>query len=162
MRQPVLEGCSLVGREVFADSTESRAASRNLEGTASCAAGVSLTSCVSAAAALTIISNQPDAPAPLVGCSGLPGGRWNASIVLALNKFMPTLTIRNVPARVVRSLKALARRRRRSMEQEIRELLEEHVAERQSVLEQIEAGWSRQTRRPTATEIDAWIGVGRP
>jgi plasmid stability protein len=75
---------------------------------------------------------------------------------------MPTLTIRNVPVRVVRSLKALARRRRRSMEQELRELLEEHVAERRSVLEQIEAGWSRQGRRPTAAEIDEWIGTGRP
>jgi len=75
---------------------------------------------------------------------------------------MPTLTIRNVPAKVVRALKAIARRRRRSMEQEIRELLEAHVAERQSVLEQIEAGWSRQGRRPTAAEVDAWIGVGRP
>jgi plasmid stability protein len=74
---------------------------------------------------------------------------------------MATLTIRNVPAKVVRSLKALARRRRRSMEQEIRELLEAHVAERRSVLEQIEAGWHRQARRPTAAEIDAWIGVGR-
>jgi len=74
---------------------------------------------------------------------------------------MPTLTIRNVPSRVVRSLKALARRRRRSMEQEVRELLEDHVAERQSVIGQIEAGWGRQTRRPTAAEIDAWIGVGR-
>ena len=74
---------------------------------------------------------------------------------------MPTLTIRNVPAKVVRSLKALARRRRRSMEQEIRELLEAHVAERRSVLEQIEAGWNRQMRRPTAAEVDAWIGVGR-
>jgi plasmid stability protein len=75
---------------------------------------------------------------------------------------MPTLTIRNVPAKVVRSLKALARRRSRSMEQEIRELLEAHVAERQSVLEQIEAGWSRQARRPTTSEVDAWIGAGRP
>ena len=75
---------------------------------------------------------------------------------------MPTLTVRNVPARVVRSLKALARRRRRSMEHEIRELLEAHVAERRSVLEQIEAGWSRQARRPSAAEIEAWIGVGRP
>jgi plasmid stability protein len=75
---------------------------------------------------------------------------------------MPTLTIRNVPAKVVRSLKALARRRRRSMEQEVRELLEAHVGERRSVLEQIEAGWGRQTRRPTATEVDAWIRVGRP
>jgi hypothetical protein len=48
------------------------------------------------------------------------------------------------------------------MEQEVRELLEAHVAERQSVLAQIEAGWGRQARRPTAAEVDAWIGVGRP
>jgi hypothetical protein len=48
------------------------------------------------------------------------------------------------------------------MEQEIRDLLAAHVAERRSVLEQIEAGWSRQRRRPTATEVEAWIGVGRP
>ena len=75
---------------------------------------------------------------------------------------MPTLTIRNVPARVVQSLKALARRRNRSMEQEVRELLEGHVAERQAVLNQIEAGWTKQTRRPTASQIDAWLGMGRP
>jgi plasmid stability protein len=74
---------------------------------------------------------------------------------------MPTLTIRNVPAKVVRSLKALARRRQRSMEQEVREVLEAHVAERRSVLQQVEAGWARQTRRPTAAEIDKWIGAGR-
>lgn len=74
---------------------------------------------------------------------------------------MPTLTIRNVPAPVVRSLKALARRRRRSMEQEIRELLEIYVSERRSVLDQIEAAWSRQTRRPTAREVDTWIAAGR-
>jgi len=74
---------------------------------------------------------------------------------------MPTLTIRNVPASVVRSLQALARRRRHSMEQEVRELLEVHVAERRSVLEQIEASWSRQTRRPAASEVDAWISAGR-
>lgn len=75
---------------------------------------------------------------------------------------MPTLTIRNVPASVVRSLKALARRRRRSMEQEVRDVLQAHVAERRSVLEQIEAGWARQPRRPTAAEVDSWIGAGRP
>lgn len=74
---------------------------------------------------------------------------------------MATLTIRNVPPKTVRSLKALARRRRRSMEQELRELLEGHVAERRSVLEQIEAGWTRQTRRPTAAEVDGWMGAGR-
>jgi plasmid stability protein len=74
---------------------------------------------------------------------------------------MPTLTIRNVPTTVVRSLKALARRRRRSMEQEVRELLEVYVSERRSVLDQIEAAWSRQTRRPTPSEVDAWIVAGR-
>ena len=74
---------------------------------------------------------------------------------------MPTLTIRNVATKTVKSLKALARRRGRSMEQELRELLEGHVGERLSVLEQIEAGWDRQTRRPTADEVEAWIGAGR-
>jgi plasmid stability protein len=75
---------------------------------------------------------------------------------------MPTITVRNVPAKVVQSLKALARRHNRSMEQEVRELLEGYVAERRAVLDQIEAGWDRQTRRPTAAEIDAWMAVGRP
>lgn len=74
---------------------------------------------------------------------------------------MATLTIRNVPTRVVRGLKALAKRRNTSMEQEVRELLEEYVAERASVLRQIEASWSRQERQPDATEIDSWINAGR-
>ncbi|HJR69444.1 MAG TPA: plasmid stabilization protein [Gammaproteobacteria bacterium] len=78
-----------------------------------------------------------------------------------MNDTMATLTIRNVPARVVRSLKALAKRRNTSMEQEIRELLEEHVMERASVLKQIEASWARQSRRPSAEEIDSWINAGR-
>jgi plasmid stability protein len=75
---------------------------------------------------------------------------------------MPTITVRNVPAKVVQSLKALARRHNRSMEQEVRELIEGYVAERRAVLDQIQAGWERQARRPTATEIDAWMAVGRP
>ena len=75
---------------------------------------------------------------------------------------MPTITVRNVPAKVVQSLKALARRHNRSMEQEVRNLIEGYVVERRSVLDQIEAGWSKQTRRPTAIEIDAWMGMGRP
>ena len=74
---------------------------------------------------------------------------------------MPTLPVRNVPPAVVRSLKALARRRRRSMEQEVRELIEVYVSERRSVLDQIEAAWRRQTRRTTAGEVDAWIAAGR-
>ncbi|MGE0031632.1 MAG: hypothetical protein AB7T20_10975 [Steroidobacteraceae bacterium] len=72
-----------------------------------------------------------------------------------------TLTIRNVPMRIVRGLKSLARRRGQSMEQEVRDLLESHVAERASVLKQIEASWAKQSKRPGASEIDAWIAAGR-
>lgn len=75
---------------------------------------------------------------------------------------MPTITVRNVPAKVVQSLKALARRHNRSMEQEVRDLIEGYVVERRAVLDQIEAGWSKQTRRPSPAEIDTWMGVGRP
>lgn len=72
-----------------------------------------------------------------------------------------TLTIRNVPARVIKGLKALAKRRNQSMEQEVRDLLEAHVGERASVIKQIEASWESQKRRPKAGEIDAWIASGR-
>lgn len=74
---------------------------------------------------------------------------------------MPTLTIRNVPPRIVQSLKSLARRHGRSMEQEVRDVIEEHVAEREAVLRQIEASWSEQRRRPTAPEVDRWLDTGR-
>ncbi len=74
---------------------------------------------------------------------------------------MATLTIRNVPEKVTKSLKTLARKNHRSMEQEVRELINEHVGERLSVLDQIEAGWVKQTRRPTAAEVEGWIATGR-
>ena len=35
------------------------------------------------------------------------------------------------------------------------------AAERQSVLEQIEGGWAKQTRRPTVEEVDRWMEIGR-
>ena len=75
---------------------------------------------------------------------------------------MPTLTVRNVPPKVVQSLKALAKRHNRSMEQEVRDLLEGYVTERRALLDQIQAGWAKQTRRPTAAEVDSWMAVGRP
>ena len=75
---------------------------------------------------------------------------------------MPTITVRNVPSKVLQSLKALAKRHNRSMEQEVRDLLEGYVVERRAILDQIEAGWQSQTRRPTAAEVDAWLAVGRP
>src|SRR5687767_8497919 len=56
------------------------------------------------------------------------GGRSGASIVLAQKeRAMPTITVRNVPSKVVQSLKALARRHNRSMEQEVRDLIEGYV-----------------------------------
>jgi plasmid stability protein len=85
-----------------------------------------------------------------------------ASIVLATVRPMSTITVRNVPPKVVQALKALARRHNRSMEQEVRDLLEGYVVERRAILDQIEAGWQRQTRRPSAAEVDAWLAVGRP
>jgi len=74
---------------------------------------------------------------------------------------MATLTIRNVPQRTVKSLKAVARRNGHSMEQEVRDLLETSVNERTAVLEQIEAAWATQTRRPRGDEVDGWITTGR-
>lgn len=73
---------------------------------------------------------------------------------------MATLTVRNVPPRVVTTLKMLAKRNRRSMEQEVRAVLEEHVGDREALLEQIERAWAQQARRPKATEIDEWLRVG--
>ena len=74
---------------------------------------------------------------------------------------LATLTILNVPLRVVRNFKALAKRQGKSMEQQVRDLLEEHAGDRSSVLDQIEASWNKQTRRPSAEEIDDWIAAGR-
>ena len=74
---------------------------------------------------------------------------------------MPTLTIRKVPPEVVRELKARARSHNCSMEQEVRDLLSQHMEQRGSVLKQIEAAWTRQKRRPSAKEVQSWINAGR-
>jgi plasmid stability protein len=74
---------------------------------------------------------------------------------------MPTLTIRNLPAKVVRTLKTLARRNHRSMEQEVRAVLEQHAGDRSAVLDEIEKSWARQARRPRAEEVERWIQAGR-
>ena len=74
---------------------------------------------------------------------------------------MATLTIRNVPAETVKTLKSFASSNKRSIEQEVRDILRTFIAERHSVLEQIEQSWAGQTRRPTAKEINGWIAAGR-
>jgi hypothetical protein len=48
------------------------------------------------------------------------------------------------------------------MEQEVRAVLEQHVGDRGALLDEIERSWARQTRRPKAREVNAWIQVGRP
>ena len=74
---------------------------------------------------------------------------------------MPTLTIRNVPEKVARALKTLAKKNQRSMEQEIRDILEEHAGDRMSAIRQIEESWKKQLRRPKASEVDSWKRSGR-
>ncbi|PYS43013.1 MAG: hypothetical protein DMG14_02070 [Acidobacteria bacterium] len=74
---------------------------------------------------------------------------------------MPTLTIRSVPQKVARALKHLAAKNQRSMQQEIRDILEEHAGDRISALRQIEESWQRQLRRPKAHEVDSWKRKGR-
>ena len=74
---------------------------------------------------------------------------------------MATLTIRNVPAPVVQALKRLAKNNNRSMEQEVRLLLEEHAVDRESVLLRIREGRRHLLRLAAPAEIDAWIEVGR-
>ena len=68
---------------------------------------------------------------------------------------------RHFPAGPVDTLKTLARRQDRSMEQEVRELPDAHTGERRSIVSQIEESWAAQTRRPTAEEIDRWMDIGR-
>ena len=48
---------------------------------------------------------------------------------------MPTITVRNVPAKAIQSLKALAHRHKKSMEQEVRDLIEGYVAWREASAE---------------------------
>ena len=74
---------------------------------------------------------------------------------------MPTVTARNLLAKIMRSLKAPGTRYSRAKEQAVRELLDGYATERRAVLDQIEASWQTQTRRPTAAEVDAWIAVGQ-
>ena len=75
---------------------------------------------------------------------------------------MPTLTIRNVPVKTVRALKALAKRNGHSMEQELREMLKQQVLDRASAMAQIAQFWASKERRATPEEIEAAIREGRP
>jgi plasmid stability protein len=75
---------------------------------------------------------------------------------------MATITVRNLPQHLVERLKQMARMNGRSMEQEVREILESCVRDRASVLKQIEESWKEQTRPTSADEVDRWLKTFRP
>ncbi len=73
---------------------------------------------------------------------------------------MATLTIRNVADDVVGRLKESAARNRRSMEQEVRELLSQRFASREELAARIRKRW--ESSPPIrAEQVDAWIDTGR-
>lgn len=73
---------------------------------------------------------------------------------------MATLTIRNVPDDVVGRLKEAAERKQRSMEQEVRELLNQRYPERQGLFSSIRDRWGR-FPAPRAEQVEEWIEKGR-
>jgi len=73
---------------------------------------------------------------------------------------MATLTIRNLPDDVVKRLKEVAARNKRSMEQEVRELLQERFATRVEVLRRVRER-CRSLPKTTAEEVNRWIREGR-
>lgn len=73
---------------------------------------------------------------------------------------MATLTIRNLPDELVDRVKEAAARQGRSMEQEVRELLQKRYAEREELLARIEDRWRRYPPA-SAEEIASWIAEGR-
>jgi plasmid stability protein len=73
---------------------------------------------------------------------------------------MATLTIRNVPDDVVARPKGAAEHNRRSMEQEVRELLVQRYPDRDRLLDRIRERWNR-FPAPRAAQIDEWIETGR-
>ncbi len=75
---------------------------------------------------------------------------------------MATLTVRNLPDEVIQRLKEIAAQNRRSMEQEVRSLLESVSLDRISACRRIEQAWADQSRTTTAEEVERWVELSRP
>ena len=73
---------------------------------------------------------------------------------------MATLTIRNLPDDLVDRLKETAARHGRSMEQEVRLLLQTRYAERSELLEKVRGRWDGAVA-PAPDDIDHWRQIGR-
>ncbi len=74
---------------------------------------------------------------------------------------MATITVRNLPDSVVRALKELANKTKRSMEQEARDILTAHVMDRKLVVDLIEASWKKHNRIINTEDADQWIRQSR-
>ena len=73
---------------------------------------------------------------------------------------MSTVTIRNLPEGVLAEIKAAATRHGRSLESELRELLQRRYRSRREVLESVRERWN-ELPAVTADQVDAWIEAGR-
>jgi len=73
---------------------------------------------------------------------------------------MGTLTIRSLPEEVIQRVKASAELHHHSMEQEIRELLQQRYGPRSEVLQRIRERWVR-LPRTGSDEVDQWRQKGR-
>jgi plasmid stability protein len=73
---------------------------------------------------------------------------------------MATVTIRNLPEETVAEMRATAQRNGRSLEAEIRLLLQQRYRSRDDVLTSIRKRWTG-LPRVSSRKIDTWIEVGR-
>jgi len=73
---------------------------------------------------------------------------------------MGTLTIRSIPDEVIEGVRTYAELHHRSMEQEVRELLQRRYGSRSEVLQRMRARWA-ELPRTGANEAERWRKVGR-
>ena len=73
---------------------------------------------------------------------------------------MATLTIRNLPEDLIDRLKASAKASNRSMEQEVRELLEARYQKKSQLLKSIRESWEELPETP-AHKLENWRQEGR-
>ncbi|MFP4181379.1 FitA-like ribbon-helix-helix domain-containing protein [Thiohalospira sp.] len=74
---------------------------------------------------------------------------------------MGAITIRNLPDDLIDRMKETAAAHNRSMEQEVRELLERNYAPREEVLDRVRERW-QELPETTPEETDHWRDEGRP
>ena len=75
---------------------------------------------------------------------------------------VPSITVRNIPERVVKGVKKRAIRNGRSMESEVRAILEEVSVDRDRLMDLIEAEVKKDGRAGTTRrQVDGWIRATR-